>query len=137
VLIALGSGVRIAWYWAYWVGVATVDHYAVRFLADGLTVALWTLGILWLLAHVPRKVLVFEDGVALKALWVRVWWTPLDQITSARVSTLADARTDGPVLALTWGRGVLIVRKHGRSWFVRARDPAELAGVITGLLRTR
>ncbi len=134
-LIWVVSLARIAWFWGYWLWVATVDSYAWRLTADLVTIGLWTWAILALLARVPRKLLVFEHGVALKLLWVRAWWTPAAELLDARACSLRQARSEGPLLPLTWGRGVLVRRLRGRHWFLRVRDPDELVRVLAAMDR--
>jgi predicted Zn-dependent peptidase len=124
------AGLRQAWIWGYWAWVATADTFVVRLGADLVTLFLATWALAWLSSRVPRKLLVFEHGVALKCLWVRATWVAKEQIETIELLTLTQARARGPVLPLTLGKGVLMRHATGRAWFLRTRDVPELMRVL-------
>ena len=129
----LAAGLRLAWSWGYWAWVSTVDLYAFRLSADMGTTVIWILGLAWLLSFIPRKLLVFENGLALKCLWVRAIWVPLTDLDSIGPSNLHRARKQGSLVPMTTRTGTLICRKNGRNWLIRTRDSAELEGLLKTL----
>lgn len=90
-------------------------------------------------AHIPRKVLVFEDQVRVKYLSYRSVVFPASDILECRRASFAEVWLGGRLwrcLPLTLGLrtpGLYLRRRDGRALFCRVRDTGELAASIDAL----
>ncbi|UCF19433.1 MAG: insulinase family protein [Gemmatimonadota bacterium] len=117
----------------------TVDSFAVQWTAYA---AMWVASVLLLvllLAHIPRKLLVFEDEVRIKYLSFRSVSISAGAIESVRLRRFRDvwlSRHIWRCLPLTFGLlapGVYLRRADRRAYFFEVRDRDELMRVLTSL----
>jgi predicted Zn-dependent peptidase len=104
-----------------------------NFWLQASVVALQAASVVFLLVAslglLPVKVLVFEDGFAMKYLAYRSRFTSGDEVEQVSLESF-------PRLSLL-GSGVRVRRRDGRSYFIRSRDPEELHTVLQRMLGIR
>jgi len=118
----------------------TIESFAVQWSMYGLMLALNVSLVVLLMAHVPRKLLVFDDQVRIKYLSYRSVPIPLESISEIAPRRFREVWLSRRIwrclpLALgLLGPAVYLRRRDGKAYFFSVRDESELLTLVRELL---
>jgi hypothetical protein len=116
-----------------------IDSFTVQWTLMAAAGAAALLSLIAAASLIPTKLLVFDEGIAVKSLSYRSTWIPLsaiDELSTKRLLDVVGERGFGS-LRSTWlltpalWRPALYMRlASGRAWFIKTRDTAELLSML-------
>jgi len=117
-----------------------VEIFVVQWSVYGMMLALIVFLIVLLLAHVPRKLLVFDDQIRIKYLAYRSVPIPLEEVSEITLRGFGEvwlSRRIWRCLPLTLGLlgpAIYLKQRDGRAYFFSVRDKGEFMTLVRGLL---
>lgn len=120
----------------------TLDSFLVQWIAYAGMLVTLVLFLFLVLAHVPRKVLLFDDHAMIKYLSFRSWKIPLAQLEEVSLRSFPAvwlSRRLWRCVPLTLGvltPGIYLRQRGGRAYFFNVRDRDEFLRVLAAAAAT-